>query len=115
MSQTIIQVENLNLAYKDIHAVQNVSFSVKSGEILAIIGQNGSGKTSTVECIEGLRKPDSGIIHVFGKDPGCIAAKFIKKWAFNCKKQNIFQKSRLQNYASCLRVFMKNPLIGIYY
>ncbi len=69
MSQTIIQVENLNLAYKNLHAVQNISFSVKSGEILAIIGQNGSGKTSTVECIEGLRKPDSGLIRVFGKDP----------------------------------------------
>ena len=65
MSQTIIQVENLNLIYKSLHAVQNVSFSMKSGEIMAVIGQNGSGKTSTVECIEGLRKPDSGLIRVF--------------------------------------------------
>ena len=54
MSQAIVQVENLNLSYKGLHAVQNVSFSVNSGEILAVIGQNGSGKTSTVECIEGL-------------------------------------------------------------
>ena len=69
MSQTIVQVENLNLSYKNIKAVQNISFSVKPGEILAVIGQNGSGKTSTVECIEGLRKPDSGSIQVFGKDP----------------------------------------------
>ena len=69
MSQAIVQVENLNLSYKGLHAVQNVSFSVNSGEILAVIGQNGSGKTSTVECIEGLRKPDSGLIQVFGKDP----------------------------------------------
>ena len=65
MSQTIVQVENLNLSYKNIKAVQNISFSVKPGEILAVIGQNGSGKTSTVECIEGLRKPDSGSIQVF--------------------------------------------------
>lgn len=60
MTQTIVLVENLNLSYKNIHAVQNVSFSVKPGEVLAIIGHNGSGKTSTVECIEGLRKPDAG-------------------------------------------------------
>ena len=53
MSQTIVQVENLNLAYKHLRAVQNVSFSVKSGEILAVIGQNGSGKTSAIECVEG--------------------------------------------------------------
>lgn len=60
MSQEIVQVKNLDLTYKNLHAVNNVSFSVKSGEIVAVIGQNGSGKTSTVECIEGLRKPDSG-------------------------------------------------------
>ena len=73
MSQIIVQVENLNLTYKNLHAVQNVSFTVKSGEILAVIGQNGSGKTSTVECVEGLRKPDSGLVQVFGKDP-CFCA-----------------------------------------
>ena len=49
MSQGIVQVENLNLTYRGLRAVQNVSFQIKSGEILAIIGQNGSGKTSTVE------------------------------------------------------------------
>ncbi len=69
MSQVIVQVEDLNLSYKGLHAVQNISFSVESGEVLAVIGQNGSGKTSTVECIEGLRKPDSGRIQVFGKNP----------------------------------------------
>lgn len=61
MSQVIVQVENLNLAYKSLRAVQNVSFSVKPGEIVAVIGQNGFGKTSVVECVEGLRKPDSGL------------------------------------------------------
>lgn len=69
MSQEIVQVKNLHLTYKSLHAVNNVSFSVKSGEIVAVIGQNGSGKTSTVECIEGLRKPDSGSVSIFGKDP----------------------------------------------
>lgn len=69
MTQPIAEVENLCLSYKSIRAVQNVSFSVEQGEILAIIGQNGSGKTSTVECVEGLRKPDSGSIQAFGKDP----------------------------------------------
>lgn len=72
-------MENLNLTYKSLHAVSNVSFSVKSGEILAIIGQNGSGKTSTVECIEGLRKPDSGLIQVFGKDPWLHRSEIYKE------------------------------------
>ena len=69
MAEAIIQVEKLNLTYRNVRAVQEVSFSVESGEILALIGPNGSGKTSTVECVEGLRKPDSGRIRVFDKDP----------------------------------------------
>ena len=87
MSQVIVEVENLNLSYKNLHAVQNVSFSVKSGEILAVIRQNGSGKTSTVECIEGLRKPDSGLIQVFRKDPWLHRSEvYKKKWVFNYKR-----------------------------
>lgn len=69
MAQPIVQIENLCLSYRKIQAVSNVSFTVMPGEILAVIGQNGSGKTSTVECMEGLRKPDSGVIQVFEKDP----------------------------------------------
>lgn len=69
MAEEIVQVTNLSLSYRNVQAVKNVSFTVKPGEILAVIGQNGSGKTSTVECIEGLRKPDGGQILVFSKDP----------------------------------------------
>ena len=69
MAQAIIQVENLSLTYKNVRAVQDVSFTVEPGEILAVIGENGSGKTSTVECVEGLRRPEGGSVRVFGMDP----------------------------------------------
>lgn len=115
MSEAIVQVENLSLSYKQLHAVRNVSFSMKPGEILAVIGQNGSGKTSTVECVEGLRKPDSGLIRVLAKIPGRIAEKCIRIWAFNCRRQNISRKSKLRNCADCLPIFTKDPPIGIYY
>lgn len=64
MATDIVLVEDLTVLYKNVRAVNHVSFSVEQGEILAIIGPNGSGKTSTVECIEGLRKPDHGSIQV---------------------------------------------------
>lgn len=69
MSQIIVQAEHLNLSYKNIRAVQDVSFSIEAGEVLAVIGTNGSGKTSTIECVEGLRRPNSGTVRVFDKDP----------------------------------------------
>lgn len=64
MSQIIVQAEHLHLSYKNVKAVQDVSFSIAEGQVLAVIGANGSGKTSTIECVEGLRKPDSGSVLV---------------------------------------------------
>ena len=64
-----ISVSHLSVRYRDFAAVDDISFEVRKGEIFAIIGPNGSGKTSTVECIEGLRRPFSGKISVLGMDP----------------------------------------------
>jgi ABC-2 type transport system ATP-binding protein len=62
----ILKVENLNVRYGDFHAVKNISFSVKRGEIFGLLGPNGAGKTSTLSVLEGLLKPDSGIVIVDG-------------------------------------------------
>lgn len=96
MSQEIVKVENLNLTYKSLHAVQNVSFSVKPGEILAVIGQNGSGKTSTVECVEGLRKPDSGLVRVFGKDPWMHRSAVYKEMGVQLQEAEYPSKIRVE-------------------
>lgn len=63
---SILQVENLNVFYGAFHAVSNVTFNVKSGEIFGLLGPNGAGKTSTLSAVEGLLKPQSGEIHVAG-------------------------------------------------
>ncbi len=65
---SILQVEGLNVSYGTFHAVRNVSFDVKSGEIFGFLGPNGAGKTSTLSAVEGLLKPQSGIISVAGFD-----------------------------------------------
>lgn len=109
MLQAIVQVENLNLTYKSLHAVQNVSFSVKSGEILAVIGQNGSGKTSTVECIEGLRKPDSGLIRVFGKDPWLHRSEVYKEMGVQLQEVEYPSKIRVEEQCRLFASFYERP------
>ena len=109
MSQTIVQVENLNLAYKNLRAVQSVSFSVKSGEILAVIGQNGSGKTSTVECIEGLRKPDSGLVQVFGKDPWLHRSEVYKEMGVQLQEAEYPLKIRVEELCRLFASFYERP------
>ena len=54
---SILRVDGLNVYYKSFHAVCNVSFDVRAGEIFGFLGPNGAGKTSTLSAIEGLLKP----------------------------------------------------------
>jgi len=63
-----VEVKNLKKIYGDLTAVNDISFSVKKGEVFAFLGPNGAGKTTTVEMIESIRKPSSGTIKVLGKD-----------------------------------------------
>jgi ABC-2 type transport system ATP-binding protein len=69
MANPILQVENLEKRYEDVHAVRGVSFSVQEGEVFGLLGPNGAGKTSTIEVLEGLRVPDGGRVSVCGFDP----------------------------------------------
>jgi ABC-2 type transport system ATP-binding protein len=69
MATPILQVENLEKRYEDVHAVRGVSFSVEEGEVFGLLGPNGAGKTSTIEVLEGLRVPDGGRVSVCGFDP----------------------------------------------
>ena len=64
----IIEVKNLIKKYKGITAVDDLTFDVKSGEILGLLGPNGSGKTTTINCILSLLNFNQGSIKIFGKE-----------------------------------------------
>lgn len=68
----ILRVENLNKTYgkgeNQVKAVDNVSFSVKKGEFVAIIGASGSGKSTLLHLIGGVDRPTSGKVFIDGKD-----------------------------------------------
>lgn len=63
----IVQVKNLVKRYGDLLALDHLSFEVKSGEIFGLLGPNGSGKTTAINCILSLLKYDKGDIVIFGK------------------------------------------------
>jgi ABC-2 type transport system ATP-binding protein len=69
MSDDLVSVRNFRKRYGQTVAVEDVSFEVRKGEIFALLGPNGSGKTSTLESLEGLRRPDGGSLSVAGMDP----------------------------------------------
>ncbi|MEU0740049.1 ABC transporter ATP-binding protein [Streptomyces sp. NPDC006134] len=66
----VIEVTDLRRVYGGgFEAVRGVSFSVRRGEVFALLGTNGAGKTSTVELLEGLARPAGGTVRVLGHDP----------------------------------------------
>ncbi|WP_404959194.1 ABC transporter ATP-binding protein [Streptomyces sp. 147326] len=70
MTDTVIEAQGLRRGYAGgFEAVRGVSLSVARGEIFALLGTNGAGKTSTVELLEGLAPPSDGRVRVFGLDP----------------------------------------------
>ncbi|HPN61248.1 MAG TPA: ABC transporter ATP-binding protein [Bacilli bacterium] len=62
-----MQIDHLIKSYGTNTVVKDISFTVKHGEIFALLGTNGAGKTTILECIEGLRKYDNGHIKINGK------------------------------------------------
>jgi ABC-2 type transport system ATP-binding protein len=63
-----VVVRDLRKRYGEVEAARGVSFEIQDGEIFGLLGPNGSGKTTTVECVIGLREPDGGDIEVCGID-----------------------------------------------
>jgi len=63
-----IEVEKLTKRYGDLLAVNDISFTVKKGEVFALLGPNGAGKTTTVEIINTIRPPTSGKVTLLGMD-----------------------------------------------
>jgi ABC-2 type transport system ATP-binding protein len=69
MNESIILVKDFRKTYGSFVAVDGISFEVQRGEIFGLLGPNGAGKTSTLESLEGLRRPDGGKLRIDGIDP----------------------------------------------
>jgi branched-chain amino acid transport system ATP-binding protein len=73
----VLQVENLNVYYGAIHALQGISFNVKEGEIVTLIGANGAGKSTTLRTLSGLLRSRTGSITFKGADISNMPAEKI--------------------------------------
>ena len=75
----MLKVENLSVSYGAINALRGISFDVKEGEIISLIGSNGAGKTTTLHAISNIIKKQSGKVIFAGQDVTNVSADIIVK------------------------------------
>ena len=74
----MLRGENLSFSYDKIQAIRNVSFELQKGEIMAIVGANGAGKSSLMKCIAGLLKPQCGEVYLNDKKMESAAYRVVE-------------------------------------
>lgn len=67
-SENVIEIKDLNKSFGENHVLRNFTLNLTKGANIAVLGRSGSGKSVLIKCIIGLMQPDSGSIHVLGKN-----------------------------------------------
>jgi len=75
----ILTLDNINAHYGDSHVLHDISFSLKQGQLLTLLGRNGAGKTTTMLTLSGLLKASSGKIDLNGKEIQKLQPEFIAR------------------------------------
>jgi ABC-2 type transport system ATP-binding protein len=90
-----VEVDSLVVRYDDLTAVDGVSFSAAAGEVTAVLGANGAGKTSTIEVCEGYRRAASGTVRVLGLDPASDQRKLSERMGVMLQEGGIYPSARV--------------------
>jgi ABC-2 type transport system ATP-binding protein len=105
--QYVITVEGLRKCYGSVKAVDNVTFQVRKNEIFGMVGPNGSGKTTTIECIEGLRHPDEGRLSVLGLDPHSDIYELRERTGVQLQSSNLPNRMRVEEALNLFSSFYR--------
>ena len=107
--ENIIEINNLYKSYNDVHAVNNLSFRVKKGELFAFLGVNGAGKSTTISIMCGTLTKDSGEVLINGKNIDHQLVDITKELGV------VFQNSVLDNNLTVKdNLYSRDSLYGIY-
>ena len=75
----LFDVRNISFSYEDELIFSNISFSIEKGDVLCILGPNGTGKTTMIKCLNGLYDIDDGEIFINGKNIKTLSFSEISK------------------------------------
>ena len=75
MEEYIVEMEHINKSFAGVKVLKDVEFNLKSGEVMALLGENGAGKSTLMKIMSGVYTRDSGTMKIFGKEVGDLDTK----------------------------------------
>lgn len=106
----VIKVQKLFKSYGEVEVIKDISLSVKKGEVFGLIGANGAGKSTTIECILGTKNFDSGQVSVLGMNPQKERKQLFQKVGVQFQESNYQEKITVKELCEITQVLYKNPL-----
>lgn len=105
----VIRVQNLSKSYGSQKAVDDFTFSVKNGTVFGLLGANGAGKSTTIECILGTRKADSGEITILGMNPVTNRKKLFEQVGVQFQEAHYQENIKAGELCEMTAALYKNP------
>ncbi len=106
----VIKVHNLYKSYGNVQVLEDVSLTVKKGEVFGLLGANGAGKSTTIECILGTKNFDDGQVSILGMNPKKERKRLFQKVGVQFQESNYQDKITVKELCEITEVLYKNPL-----
>lgn len=108
MQQVLAQLENVHKSYGAVQALNGLDISLRSAEVLAVLGRNGAGKSTAVALWLGLERAQSGCVQLFGKMPGMLAQR--RRIGVMLQSANLPEASTVQELLAVSRACYPQPM-----
>ena len=105
----VIDVSGLVIRYGAVVAVDGVSFAAEAGQVLALLGPNGAGKTSTVETLEGYKRPAAGTVRVLGLDPIADRGALVPRIGVMLQRGGVYPTMNATDALRLFAAYYDNP------
>lgn len=110
MDNQAIVVQNLSKFFDRKIAIDNLSFEVEKGSIFGLLGHNGAGKSTTIDCILGTQKNDAGTIRILGKDPTIERKRLFQSVGVQFQESAFQNQLKVKEICDITHSLYKNPI-----
>ncbi|MEL7657653.1 MAG: ABC transporter ATP-binding protein [Bacillota bacterium] len=107
--ENVLKVQGLSKSFGSLLAVDNLSFEVNNGEIFGLLGHNGAGKTTSIECILGVKRSDRGFAQILGRDPKKERRQLFEKVGVQFQQTNYQDKIRVDEICQVTSSLYQKP------